>query len=444
MRNSVKYFLLLVTATNMMLSAAAQKVNRFTVKQAVDYAMTNSVQVRNALLDIQIQKQSNREITAAAYPQVKASGSLTDYLEIPTSLIPAEFNGGAPGTFYPIKFGTKYNMNGGLDVSQLLFDGQVFVGLQARASSIRFREIQAEVTKEQIKINVQKIYYQLVVGRQQMGSVNANIERFEKLLHDTREIFKNGFTEKLDVDKISVQLNNLNTEKVRIDNRLEAGNAGLKFLLNMPQSERLELVDSISEQDLKNNLLDTAFNYADRQEFKLLNEAITLGRYNVKRYKLSRLPTLSAFANYSKNAQRTSFDFFKGGPWFATSLVGLRLNVPIFEGFAHRARIEKAKLELEKSNNSLEQFKASVDKDLATARLNMRSALSTIENQKRNMLLAEEVYNTTRKKYEAGLGSNQEIYNAQAELRVAQTNYYSAMYDAIIARLDYESATGKF
>jgi outer membrane protein TolC len=423
--------------------AAAQKTNEFSVRQAVDYAMQHSVQVRNALLDIRIQKQTNKDITSAAYPQITGSGNFTNYLDIPTSLLPAEITGGPAGTFFPVKFGTKYNVNGGIDVSQLLFDGQVFVGLQARASSIRFMERQADVTKELIGVNVQKIYYQLVVGRQQLNSIDANIGRFEKQLYNTTELYKNGFAERLDVDKINVQLNNLQTEKIKIQNQLDAGNAGLKFLLNMPQAETLVLTDSITEADLKDNVLDTAFNYSDRKEYKQLEEAIKLGQYNIKRYKLSYLPTLSAFANYSKNAQRTEFDFFKGGTWFTTSLIGLRLNVPIFDGFAKRARIDKAKLELEQTRNNVEQLQASIDNDVATANLNIRSALLTIDNQKRNMQLAEQVYNTTRLKFEQGLGSNIEIYNAQAELRIAQTNYYSALYDAIIAKIDYLKATGK-
>ena len=424
-------------------SVSAQKTNSFSVKQAVDYAMQNSVQVKNALLDISIQKQTNREITSAAFPQIRGTGTFNDFLDIPTSLIPGEFFQGAPGTFIPVQFGTKYNATGSLDISQLLFDGQVFVGLQARASSIKYYETLSEITKEQINSNVQKIYYQLVIGKQQMTSVDANIERFEKLLNDTKEIYKNGFAEKLDVDKVSVQLNNLRTEKVRIQNQLNAGNVGLKFLLHMPQSEMLVLTDSITEDDLKNNILDTSFAYSNRKEYSLLQEAIKLGTYNVKRYKLSAIPTISTFVNYSKNAQRSEFDFFKSdGSWYTTSLIGLKINVPIFSGFAKTARISKAKLELEKTKNNVEQLKSSIDNDVAVSRLNITTALLTIDNQRINMQLAEQVYNSTKVKYEQGLGSNQEIYNAQTELKVAQNNYYSALYDAIIARIDYLKATG--
>ena len=135
------------------------------MKQAVDYAMQHAVQVRNALVDIKIQRQTNREVTSAAFPQINGSFTLNDYLDIPTSLIPAEFTGGTPGTYIPLQFGTKYNATGGIDISQLLFDGQVFVGLQARSAVLKFAEKQAEVTKEQIKVNIYKIYYQLVVGQ---------------------------------------------------------------------------------------------------------------------------------------------------------------------------------------------------------------------------------------------------------------------------------------
>ena len=440
---------ILTVAIGLLLSGGslqAQQVNNFTVQQAVDYAKKNSVQVKNALLDYKIQQQTNREITAVAYPQLNASGMFQDFLNIPTSLIPAAFTGGAAGTFIPVKFGTKYNVTGGFDVSQLLFDGQVFVGLKARPVALDFYTKQTEVTEEMINVNVQKIYYQLVVGRQQMTSIDANIERFQKLLKDTKEIFKQGFAERLDVDKVTVQLNNIQTEKIKVQNQLDAGNAGLKFLMNMPQKDTLVLTDSISENKIKDNILGDAYKYEDRKEYQLLSLGVKLGELNVKRYRLSFLPTLAAFGSYSKNAQRQEFNFFKGGSegqWFPTSLIGLKLTVPIFDGFAKSARVKKAKLELEKTTNNLEQLKASIDYDVVQARLKITSSVVTMDNQKKNMQLAEQVYNTTKKKYESGLGSNQEIYNAQAELKVAQNNYYAALYDAIIAKIDYQKAIGK-
>ena len=167
-----------------------------------------------------------------------------------------------------------------------------------------------------------------------------------------------------------------------------------------------------------------------------------LNGFNVKRYQLSKLPTLAFSANLSKSAQRQKFDFFQGA-YYTSSYIGFRLSVPIFDGGARNARIAKAKLDLQKTNNNIDQFKLSVDNDIAQARLRMRTALLTMDSQKKNIQLAEQVYKTTKLKYEQGLGSNQEIYNAQTELKVAQNNYYSSLYDAITAKIDYLKAAGK-
>jgi outer membrane protein TolC len=444
--------------------ARAQTANYFSVKQAVDYAMKNSVAVRNALVDLKIQKQVNREITAMALPQLSGSASVNYFPDVAVQSFPnfiaqatygvLEQEGVKDGSGNPIispgdfgvvqaQFGTNYNSSAGFDISQLLFDGQVFVGLQARNASLDFAKKQAAVTEEMINVNVQKIYYQLVVGERQKTSIDANIDRFEKLLKDTREIFNQGFAEKLDVDKVSVQLNNLLTEKLKVENQIAAGNASLKFLMNMPQADSLVLTDTLAEDELKAGLLDQGFNYEDRKEYQLLSVGKKLNEFNVKRYKLSYLPSVALYGNYYKNAQRNSFDFFDKGPWFTSSLIGMKISVPIFDGFAKAARVSKAKLELEKTSNNIEQLKANIDNDVAQARLKITSALLTMDNQKKNMELAEKVFNTTKKKYEQGLGSNQEIYTAQTELKVAQNNYYSALYDAIIAKIDFLKATGK-
>ena len=443
----------------------AQTRNEFSAKQAVDYGLKNAVQVKNALIDIKIQQQTNREITAAAFPQINGSVSTTHYFNIAVQTLPNFISPSVyqvlqdqtvkDGNGNPItqpangfgninaQFGVPWIASGGVEFSQLLFDGQVFVGLQARSAAMDLATKSAEVTAEQIKANIYKIYYQLVVGNSQLASLQANIDRFEKLLRDTKEIYKNGFAEKLDIDKIVVQLNNLTTEKQKVIQQLEAGNAGLKFLINMPQKEELVLADSLTEDELKSNILDESYNYNDRKEIQLLTFASKLNGYNIKRYNLSRIPTIAAFGSYSKNAQRTSFNFFNKGDWFTTSFIGLRISVPIFDGFARRAKIESARLTLQKSNNSLDQSKQSMDNDVIQARSRFKNALLTADVQKQNIQLAEDVFNTTRKKYDQGLGSNQEIYNAQTELKVAQNNYFSALYDAITAKVDYLKAVGK-
>ena len=438
-------------------------VHALSATQAVDYALEHSVTVQNALIDIQRQQQVNKEITASALPQISASGSLNYNPDVSVQTFPNFIAMGtygvliennvkdgsgnpivAPSDYGLISagFGSKYSLNAGVDLNQILFDGQVFVGLQARKASIRNATLSAEVTKEQIKANVYKIYYQLAVGHRQLGTLDANIANYEKLLHDTRIIYENGFAEKLDVDKVQVQLINLQTQRLKAENQINAGMEGLKFLLNMPQTDQLILTDTLSDEELKSDILSEEYRYEDRKEYQQLETLIDLGKLNVKRYRFSKLPTVTLSGNYSKSAQRQTFDFFEG-PYFTSSFIALRVNVPIFDGGAKNARIAQAKLDLMKLHNNVSQLKSSIDNDVAQSRIQLKSALSTVDAQKRNIELAQSVYQSTKLKYEQGVGSNQEISTAQTDLVTAQNNYYSAIYDAIIAKIDYLKAAGK-
>lgn len=445
-RSKMKKVTLLMAAALILLSSnlMAQNTNQLTAQQTVDYGLKNAYQVKNALLDVLIQQQSNRDITSAAYPQINANGSFNDYLNIPTSLLPGEFFGGAPGTFIPVKFGTKYSSSAGVSFNQILFDGQVFVGLQARKTSIDLRQKAAELTEENIKANIYKIYYQLVVSKTQINLLDANISRLQKLDHDTREIYKNGFAEKVDVDKLTVQISNLQTEKFKVQNTIANGYSGLKVLIGMPVKDSLILTDTLNEAQLKEDILESStYKYTDRRDYQLLDLTSKLNQYNIKRYKLSQIPTLSFNANYSKQAQRSQFDFFEKKDWFTTSYIGLALKIPIFNGFSTRAKIAQSKLEWQQTLNQMEGLTINIDNDVVVAKNNFTTAIATMDFQKQNMALAELVYEQTKKKYEIGTGSTTEINTAQVDLQTAQTNYISALYDAIIARVDLLKATGK-
>ena len=464
MKNEKTAALALIAMAMAFSSRAQDTVYQFTVKQAVEYANKNSAQVRNALIAIDIQRQSNREITASAYPQFSGSVASNYYPNVAVQSFPnfiaaatygvlmqegvKDGNGNSivsPSDFGVVaaQFGTRFNASAGLDLSQLLFDGQVFVGLQARKTSIDYATATAAIVQEQIKANVYKVYYQLVAGRQQISTLDANISRIEKLLNDTKEIYKNGFAEKLDVSKAEVSLTNLRTQKLRVENQLSSGALGLKLLIGMPVRSQLILSDTLPEKLFTEEILDKQFSYTERVEYEQLQLNRKLNEYNIKRYKLSYLPTITLSSSYAKIAQRNQFDFFKRGPWYPSSSIGVRINVPIFDGFAKDARMKGAKLQLKQTENNLTNMELTIDKEISEARLNIRSANAAMEYQKKNMQLAEEVYDQTKLKYEQGLGANLEITNSQAELTTAQNNYYSALFDAIVAKIDYLKSTGQ-
>lgn len=450
----------LLTAT-----ATAQQPVPYSAQACVDYALKNSFQVKNALLGIKIQEQTNREYTAAALPRIGGSLGSNYAPSIATQVFPnfialatygvLEKEGVKDGSgnsittpkdvgFINAQFGTRYTASVGMDFSQLLFDGQVFIALQARKSALQLSEKNREVTEVNIKANILKIYYQLVAGKKQLDVLDANTDRIQKLLLDTRELFKNGFAEKLDIDKLNVTLMNLQTEKEKVNRQLESGYLGLKLLMGMPMTEAIRLTDTLPEKQLKMDMLEEAYDYNSRKEFQQLGIARKLGDFNIRRYQLSKVPTLAMFGQYYTNAQRNVFNFFDfNQPWFPASIIGVKMSVSFFEGLGRNARISRARYELQQTVNNMELLKLSIDQEVEQSRLRFRNAIVSMDNQSRNMELAEKVYNLTKVKYEQGLSSNLEITNAQTELRIAQTNYFNALYEAILARVDYDKATGK-
>lgn len=439
--------------------------HEFSIQQAVDYAKKNNVQVKNALLDVKLQQQVNREVTSNAYPHINGNVNATYNPNVATQVLP---NFISPATyqvlidqnvkdgngnviqmpsdfgFIAAQFGTKYSATAGISLSQILFDGQVFVGLQARSTTLDWAAKNVEITEEMVKTNIHKVYYQLVVSKTQIELLDANIERIKKLQNDTRIIYENGFAEKLDIDKITVQLTNLQSEKIKVLNTVSNGYYGLKVLIGMPVADELVLTDTLSYDQIRDGLLEASiFSYDDRKEYQYAQLGKKLNEYNVKRYKLSQIPTLSLNGNYTKNAQRDKFNFFNKDSWYTISSVSLNLNIPIFNGFFTKSKIQQARIELQKTENQIDGLKLSIDNEIASSKNNFRSAISTLDFQKENMALAERVYEQTKKKYEVGTGSQTEITNAQTDLKAAQTNYITALYDAIIAKTDFLKATGK-
>jgi outer membrane protein len=426
-------------------SSAAQppQWHNFSLAQAIDYAAKNSVFVKNALLDYEIQQQSNRATVSQALPQVTGNLGLTDYIQIPTTLIPGEFLGQPAGTFVPLKFGTQFNATGGVTLKQVLFDGQVFVGLQARQASLDFYRKKEEVTEQLLRANVYKVYDQLLIAKTQIEQIDANIASEKALLHSSSEMFKNGFAEQLDVDKTTVQVANLESEKIQLQYNIDNGYLGLKVLMGMPIRDSLQLTDTLTYDMIRDAALGDDYKYADRRDFQLLQINRTLNEFDIKRYKKQYIPTANFTAAYSQNQYTNDFNLSQKNSWFPTTYLGLTINVPIFDGFLKDANIQQAKLRLRQTDNNVDSLKIRIDNDVRQSQLQFTAALSTLDFQKKNMELSEKVFQQTQKKYEQGLGSNTEITTALSDQKTAQANYFNALYNAIVARIDYLNAIGK-
>ena len=471
MRFKSKTIVAILTSLNFMIAVNAQEQQQrqtyeISAKEAVDLAFKNVAEIKNAKLDYKFSEARNKEITGSAYPQVSGTLSGNHYLSLPVIQFPdatesfiyqiLRDNGVRDASGNPItktvdptvrnvSFLTPWNVSAGLAVNQLLFEPQVFVGLQARKELLTNAGIQIKVAEDKVRETVYKSYYAVLISQKQLGFVQESIKRLEKLASDQNEMFKQGFVERLDIDKTTVTLNNTKTTETQLKNAIIIGFAILKMNLGLPQSDSLVLKDQLTADYIKENILDDTFKYEDRNEIKLLNSAVRLQSFDVKRYKLSYYPTVAAFYNFQKNGQRRQGDGGNSAPWFwyNTNLIGLSVNVPIFDGFQKKYKIKQAQISMDKTKNTLDEAIKGIDLERTVAKNSLNNAILTMDAQESNMQLAERVYNTVKKKYEQGVGSSFEILQADTDFQQAQSNYFRALYDAIIAKIGYQKALGK-
>ena len=417
----------------------------FSLQKSIEFALQNQKDIKNALIDEQIAQKKVNEIAGIGLPQINSSFDLKEFIEIPTSLIPAEIFGGAPGTYAAVKFGTKYNSTAGIDASQLLFSGEYFLGLKASKVYVELSSKSTQRTKIETSATVSKAYYTVLVNEERIKLIDATVSRIKKTLMDTKALLDNGFVEKIDYDRLTVTYNNLLVEQEKIQRLLSLGTYLLKYQMGMDVNANLTLSDKLADVkfDFSNTISAQQFDYEKRVEFGLFQTQYTLAKLDLKRQRLSYLPTAFAYGSLSGSAQRNEFDIFDTDKkWFPTSVIGAKITMPIFSGFQRHSKNQQAKLSLQKAENNIDFIKNSIDFEIASSTAILQNAASSLENQKKNILIAEDVVRVSKLKYEQGVGSNLEMITAETSLKEAQTNYFNALFDALVAKIDFDKANG--
>jgi outer membrane protein TolC len=443
MKYKLSIFLILFSFGLFTLKAQQTEPYQFSLQQAIDFALKHQSSVLNADIDVQIAKNKVNETTGIGLPQVSTNFSFQDFVKVPVSLIPGEFFGEPAGTFIPVQFGVKYQSTLGLEASQLLFDGSYLVGLQASKTYKELSIRNSKRTKIETAVAVTKAYYSVLVSNEQLSLLDANLTRLKKSLNDTEAYFKNGFVEKIDLDRLKVLSNNLETERQNVIRLLDLNTKLLKFQMGMPIETGLKLTDGISDIQIDTEVLLPDSNaYINRVEYSLLQTQKKLNELNLKRYKSEFLPSIAAFGATSSIYQNNNFSELYDTR-FPTTVVGLRLSLPIISGGQRIFKIKSAALEVKKSANDLTNAKNGISLEIAQAKTSYQNGYQSLENQKRNMELSKEVLRVAKIKYEQGVGSSLEVTSAETALKESQNNYINALYDLLINKVNLDRALGK-
>lgn len=433
-------------------SAKAQlQSNSFSLQQAIDYAYKNSPSYLNAEQDLKLAVYKKNEVLGIGLPQVNGSVDFKDYLTLPTSLFPlSAFSPLAPPDAYQaVKFGLQYNATAGINASQLLFSADYLFGVKAAKEFVSLSRINIQRSKSDLVSQVSKAYYGVLVNHERLQLLNANIEKLGKSLSEVQAFNKQGFVELIDVERLEVAYNNLQVEKDKVSQLLIVGENLLKFQMGYKISDGIVLTDSLNiAEDLKQEMPISNINVSNRSDFQLLSAQQNLYNVDVKRLKWGYLPTLAAYGAFQYNTQRPNANIFETDnssvikKWYPMNLVGVTLNLNIFDGLQRHYKIQQAKITALKNQNNLKNLELGAQLEASVAGISYNNALKSLNANKRNMDLAQHVYDVAQKKYSQGVGTNLEIINAQTSLREAETNYYNSLYDMLIYKTDYLKATG--
>jgi len=449
------------------ITVSSQAQSSYSVQECIDYALKNQASIAKLKLDEEIQQEVNKEVLALTRPQISATASFQYLFIVPKQRGDANAfsfgdafsffvidsaklaaNPPAPQTDYEqeyseFQFGLPLSAGAAVQVQQILFDPSVIIGLEARESLNQLAKLNTKRSEEELKINISKAYYNAVIAQTRSDLLDENISLITKMEDMTQKLYDAGFVEKIDVLRLTVQKNNLRTEKTKIQNLIEVSYSLLKFQMGMPLDYKISLSDQLDDQSIMGDMmLGNATDYNQRTEMKLLNLGVELNKLDYKRYDKSWLPTIAGVGSFGYNTQTKRLKEVFTLPYFPTGALGLSVNMPIYGGGQRKAKMKQAELKIKQNEFDIKNFKQAMDFEISNARTALRNSILSLDNQKANIKLAEKVYFIAKAKYKEGVGSNIEIIQAQTSLKEAQTNYFNSLYDAMIAKIDLRKALG--
>ncbi|MFV5694039.1 TolC family protein [Flavobacterium sp. LB3P122] len=437
--------IILTTLLIFAITAKSQEIKSLTLKDAITYALENKADAKKAKLKVENSEYQIQEVRSRALPQISANGGLTYNPILQTTFLDAGSFGGEQGSIIQANFGQKWNSTAGVSLTQTLFDQSVFTGLKAARSTREFYQINEQLTEEQVIERVANNYYQVYVQRQRLKVLDSNYVNTNKVKTIIKGQFDNGLAKKIDLDRILVKISNINTQRQQVLNAVQLQENALKFYIGMPIETKISIPQT--EFQVTPEALAEAPNTANRTEYLLLKKQEQLLMFQKKADEAAYYPTLSLSAGYNYIGQGPKMPWgakpSEGVYWSDFSSIGLNLKVPIFTGFSTRAKVRQADVNLRSLKEDINDTKLSLDLAYENANIQINNSVITINNQKINAQLAQDVLSNTRNNYVQGLASLTDLLDAENSLTEAQNNYTSAILDYKLAEIQLIKSKGQ-
>jgi len=419
----------------------------YSLKQAKEYAIQNSTQVKNSLLDVEIAQQKIKETTATGLPQISGTVAFQNFLDVPTSLIPASsFNPAAPADLLiPVKFGTDFNLNGTLQVSQLIFSGNYLVGLQA---SRTYKDISIQMVEKselEIKAAVSEAYFTVVVLQANIRAMDSSLIMIKHIYDDTKILINEKVLEPSASLQLELSMMELENGLKQVNDQIIVAKKLLKFQMGIEIKTEISLVDDLTalSSGLEGEITST-INVTENIDYKMLQTQLKVNELLVKNKKADYLPTLAGFFSHQQVAMGNEFNFFgSDGSWYPTTIWGLNLSIPIFSGGQGPSRLKQAKIETLKTQNRIKQLDEGLQLQTEQATTAYNNSLESQKTRERAVEIANEVLRTTEVKFKEKVVSGMELTQAQSQVIQSKTNLINAKYEVLKAKLAIDKLVNK-
>ncbi len=410
----------------------AQERVSLTVEEAREYALEFNRTVQNAELSVLQSQEQLKEAIAAGLPQVNAT---TDYSNALGAEISIQFEEGLPPTKIPIKPSSNFN----LQVGQLLFNANYFLGVQSAKLYRKLSERNQEKTELEVASQVLQSYYLVLVSEKSLDILKDNVKNLEEIYRKTKPMVDVGMMEEVELDQLSVQVNTLKNSVKSAERQLEMSLNMLRLQLGVSADTELELTDSLSgllEENSLDRTMASSFDLATNIDYQLMKVQEEMSEKQVTMQKANYLPTLSGFYSYTYKLLKPAFDMSP------PHIVGLQLNIPIFSSGERLSKLKQAKLSLETTQNNKAYLEDQLAIQFKQLQFNLKSARESYENQKMNIDVSREVYNSLKSKYEQGIISGLELTTADNNYLRAESDYLSAIFELLNAQNELNTLLG--
>lgn len=412
-----------------------ENVERFSLQEAIDYALENSRTAKNASRDVEAAEKQKWEIISTGLPQISASIDYQNFLKQQVSLIPAEFFGGTPGELAEIIFGTKQSVSGFATLSQKIFDGSYLVGLQSAKVFLEISKKAKTKTDLEVRKAVINAYGNVLLAEQSVLILERNKAILKKNLDELTKIYENGLEEEESVEQLQITLSGVesslkNTQRLNI-----LAYQMLNITLGLDVYNHTVLTDSLEDLTLRNislDLLELDANPENTIDYLIAENDKKAKELLLKLEKSKALPTINAFINGGYSGFGDSFEFIsKDQRWFGSSLLGVNMSIPIFSSLGRSAATQRAKINLQKSKADLIETEQKIQLQITSAKSDYQFAIEDYDNKKQNLSLAERIEQKNQTKFFEGIASSFDLRQAQTQLYTAQQEFLQAMLDVI-------------